>query len=133
MAWMIAGYAAAAMFAALAVAALVAGVAAARALDACRQAAKTLEADSAETLRQWRRLAEGAADAAELCRGAARTAARVAEGGRAFGEAAARSAETAAAILEAWRGRFARWTQHEAAASAESDGFGSSPGGEDGT
>lgn len=111
MAWTIAGYAAAVMFAAVAVAALLAGLAAARALGACREAARTLETEGAESLRQMRRLASGAAEAAELCRGAARSAARLAEGGRAFGEAAARSAETAAALLDAWRGRFARWTQ----------------------
>ncbi|MDG0812004.1 hypothetical protein [Cohnella rhizosphaerae] len=111
MAWTIAGYAAAVMFAAVAVAALLAGVSAARALNACREAAKTLEAEGADSLRQMRRLASGAAEAAELCRGAARSAARLAEGGRAFGEAAARSAESAAEILDAWRGRFVRWTQ----------------------
>ncbi|SFB33470.1 hypothetical protein SAMN05216312_10644 [Cohnella sp. OV330] len=114
MAWTIAGYAAAVMFAAVAIAALLAGMSAARALNACREAAKTLEAEGAESLRQMSRFASGAAEAAELCRGAARSAARLAEGGRAFGEAAARSAETAAAFMDAWRGRFVRWTQGDA-------------------
>ncbi|MDI4646778.1 hypothetical protein [Cohnella hashimotonis] len=119
MAWTVAGYAAAVMFAAVAVAALVVCMSAARALNACREAARMLEAEGAESLRQMGRLASGAAEAAELCRGAARSAARMAEGGRAFGEAAARSAETAAALLDAWRGRFVRWTQGIADAADE--------------
>ncbi|MEK0312844.1 hypothetical protein [Cohnella sp. 56] len=111
MAWTIAGYAAAVLCVAMAAAVLIAGLAAARALQACAAAAKTLEAEAAKTLRQHRRLAARAAEAAELCLAAARSASRLAEGGRALMAAAARSAEAGAELLDSWSDRLTRWTR----------------------